>query len=151
MIKFVVYFEWWFDLLHNPDPNPYQNSCRDFMASPGLIVCVGAAGWLGGRGCAYQCARRGGLVWGGSSSGSGHIRSCFLPTLYTSLRASDSQFLSNSNYCCWWTAAPIAWYLWYYLHYVKNLYSLHLAFTRRGENDSFSPSINIYYTAVHLT
>lgn len=45
---------------------------------------------------------KGGL---GVSSGSGHIRSYFLPMLFTSLQASESQFLSNSNYSCFMAPA----------------------------------------------
>lgn len=37
---------------------------------------------------------------GGVSSSSSHIRRRFLPTLFTSLQESESQFLSNSNYSC---------------------------------------------------
>lgn len=87
--------------------------------------------WL----CISMCVsvRRGGL---GVSSGFGHIRRCFLPMLYTSLPASESQ--SDSNYGCFMITAgelllqyPDIYGIASSMSRINLFYSWYLAFANR--------------------
>lgn len=69
-------------------------------------------------------------------SGSGHIRRSFLPMLYTSLRASESQ--SNLNYSCFMITAgelllqyPDIYGIASSMSGINLFYNCHLAFANR--------------------